>query len=87
MTPLELEVLERLAAGQTRSEIELVTELAVSYDDINRAVKKLVDESIVDVAYSSSHETFYKRAEGADARLKSADAVTAAGADAVATAN
>jgi biopolymer transport protein ExbD len=63
MTDLELEaqVLETLAGGQTRSALELVTDLRVPFAATVDALDHLQEAGLVDIAYQDGDETFFTR--------------------------
>jgi hypothetical protein len=61
---LEQEVLDALAGGRTRSAVELVTDLAVPYDDVEQALTHLLSEKAIAEAYEAGGEVFYERAHG-----------------------
>ena len=59
-----------LGGGQTRSEVELVADLAVSYDDLVGTLQRLTAADLVDIEYEQGGERFYSLAETGVAALK-----------------
>jgi hypothetical protein len=56
---LQHEVLEALAAGHTRSALELVTDLQEPYPAIAATLDRLVEDGVIGVVYEIGDETFY----------------------------
>jgi DNA-binding transcriptional ArsR family regulator len=57
---LERDILNALGGGQTRSAVELVTDLAVQYADLSNAMKRLLDNHLVLVEYEAGDESYFR---------------------------
>jgi hypothetical protein len=63
MSEIERLVVETLAGGQTRSALELVTELQVPFPEIDAAISRLCDAGVLRESYASDGESFLTLAD------------------------